>query len=339
VPFETLLAATLGAPLETTSHFIGETLDDLMRDGIKEIQKRGEPISPSRGPCSEIVGVMLELTNPRARLSRTETRGRPFSCLGELCWYLAGSRALSFIEYYVPAYSDEADGDVVEGGYGPRLMNWKGVAQLHAVTELLKAKQSSRQAVIQLFDACDLAGGHRSPPCTCTLQFFVRGGRLHMVTYMRSNDVYIGLPHDVFAFTMIQEIMAQELGIDLGWYKHIVGSLHLYDARKEEAQQFLDEGWQPTDMAMPPMPPGEPRLGVRALLAAEEVIRVGDGSVEVEAGLDPYWADLIRLLQVLKYSRVGKPEAIEKVDREVVSATYRAFIARRLAVSRERSET
>ena len=47
--------------------------------------------------------------------------------------------------------------------------------------------------------------------CTCTLQFLIRGDRLEMLAHMRSNDAYLGLPNDVFAFTMIQELIAEEV--------------------------------------------------------------------------------------------------------------------------------
>ena len=78
------------------------TLDDVMRCALQELLGRGEPVSPSKGDCRELRGVLLEITNPRARLSRSESRGQAFSCLGELCWYLSGANELEFIEYYIP---------------------------------------------------------------------------------------------------------------------------------------------------------------------------------------------------------------------------------------------
>ena len=101
-------------------YIAGETIDDLMRHVIEEILSRGENIDPTKGKAKELAVVLLELTNPRARLSRTETRGRPFSCIGELCWYLARRKDLSFISYYISEYSKSADGDEIFGGYGPR---------------------------------------------------------------------------------------------------------------------------------------------------------------------------------------------------------------------------
>ena len=63
------------------------------------------------------------------------------------------------------------------------------------------------------------------------------------VHYMRLNDALVGLPHDVFCFTMLQEIVARSLSVELGGYKHAVGSLHLYKTHVDAAHQFLEEGW------------------------------------------------------------------------------------------------
>jgi thymidylate synthase len=65
------------------------------------------------------------------------------------------------------------------------------IDQLRNVVALLKRKASTRQAVIQLFDGADIVKSYNDVPCTCTLQFMVRGGRLHMLTSMRSNDAYL----------------------------------------------------------------------------------------------------------------------------------------------------
>ena len=189
-------------------NFSGPTLDDVMRAAILEIHETGEVNMPTQGENKEIIGSALEITNPRARLSRTETRGKPFSCLGELCWYLNGSNELDPISYYIPRYQKFAEGDLVFGGYGPRLFDDSGVAQVTNVIALLEERPSSRRAVIQLFDAEDIAEQHKDVPCTCVLQFLIRKGALHMMTYMRSNDVFLWLPHDVFCFTMLQELVA-----------------------------------------------------------------------------------------------------------------------------------
>lgn len=312
------------------SHFASTTLDDTMRSVIKQILRHGSRINPSKGSARELTGVLLEITNPRARLSRTETRGKPFSCLGELCWYLAKSNDLEFISYYIPAYKEFADGDFIFGAYGPRLFKWKGTSQLDNVISMLKKKPDTRQAVIQLFDAKDIAETHKDTPCTCTLQFLIRDGKLQMFTNMRSNDAHLGLPHDVFSFTMLQEIVARTLSIEVGTYKHAVGSLHLYEKNVDAARNFLNEGWQPTKEPMPPMPTGDPWCAVTQLLDQESKIRTTRKFVvDHVAGIDPYWADLIRLLQVFRLSKEERAKEIVGIREQMFSKTYLPFIDRK----------
>jgi thymidylate synthase len=318
------------------SCFVGVTVDDVMRMLMQEIIAHGTQINPSQGPCKEITGVLVEIANPRARLSLTETRGRPFSCLGEFCWYLAGSNELSFIQYYIREYEEYADEGRVIGGYGPRWFDWHGSDQIAVVTKQLREKRDSRQAVIQIFDASDLLQKHKSVPCTCTLQFLIRGEQLQMFTNMRSNDVYKGLPHDVFAFTMLQEMMARDLGVEIGTYKHAVGSMHLYDRDRDAADRFLNEGWQSTRVAMPAMPLGDPWPAIQSLRQAEEAIRSG---LPAKLGeVDEYWADLVRLLQVFHCFKVQDIAGMQALRESMAWTPYRVYIDKRIAMLQDKSE-
>jgi thymidylate synthase len=61
-----------------------------------------------------------------------------------------------------------------------------------------------------------------------------------MHTTMRSNDVWLGLPYDVFTATILHELMAGWLGADLGEYHHHVDSLHVYERDLDKAVTVLD---------------------------------------------------------------------------------------------------
>ena len=315
----------------TVPFYSGPTLDDVMRWTFESILDEGEHISPTKGSAKELSGVVLEISNPLARISRTETRGRPFSCLGELCWYLSKTNKLDFIEYYVPGYKTYADGDVIIGGYGPRLFSWKNVDQFTRVVDLLKKNPASRKAVIQLFDSEDLVVDYKDVPCTCTLQFMVRQSQLHMFAHMRSNDAFLGLPHDVFCFTMLQEIMAKALGVKLGKYKHMVGSLHIYDKDENQARLFLDEGWQPTGNLMEPMPDGDPWRAIQSVLSAERAIRVGEGfDPKVVDSLNGYWADIVRLLRIFRAHKDKDVGKMRDMRGQMAHETYHQFIDKRI---------
>lgn len=283
------------------------------------------------GGTRELLGVALRITNPRARISRSENRGKPFSALGELLWYLSGSDKLAFIKPYVTEYENDAVDGVLEGAYGPRLLAMRGqIDQFESIERLLRRKPGSRRAVIQLFNAEDVATEHREIPCTTTLQFHQRDGRLHLSVTLRSNDAYWGLPHDVFCFTMIQEMMARRLGVELGEYYQYVGSMHVYDKYLPDMRAYLHEGFQQVQ-AMPVMPLGNPFELVPRLLDIESRLRNGqhvDPSTEMG---DPYWADIVRLLQVF-WCRSQSNSAEEHVRRldhvraDLSSATYKPYV-------------
>ena len=284
-----------------------DTLDDLLLKVFPKVLRNGERVKASKGWNRELSGVVLELTNPLARLSWTETKGTVFSCLGETLWYLARSNELQFIRYYISMYGKFAELDgTIHGAYGPRLFGMRaGVNQIDNVIKLLRRKPTSRQAVVQLFNAEDLLKDYSDIPCTCTMQFFVRKGSLHMVVHMRSNDAFLGLPHDIFAFTFIQELVARSLDLRLGTYKHMVGSLHVYDVDKQKVSEFLKEGYQ-SRISMPRMPSGDPWPNLKKLINVESRIRQGI-HVRVDRYEVPrYWADLMRLLQVFALNKARK---------------------------------
>lgn len=315
----------------TNSYLSGQSLDDAMRFIIDEILLSGKRINPTKGDCIELRGVLIEITNPRARLSRTETRGKPFSCLGELCWYLAKTDKVKFISYYIPNYNEVAEGDLVFGGYGPRLFSYKNQNQVANVIDLLRRKPYSRRAAIQLFDANDLADDHKDIPCTCTFQFMIRDNLLDMITFMRSNDIYTGFPHDVFCFTMLQEIIARSLGVELGGYKHFVGSLHLYDKDTEVVKLFLNEGLQSTDLPMPAMPINDPWQSISHLLEIENNIRErGEINENQVDGFDEYWADLVRLLQIFRYSKYKDIGNMREINLQMSNRIYLPFIEKKI---------
>jgi thymidylate synthase len=57
-----------------------------------------------------------------------------------------------------------------------------------------------------------------------------------MATMMRGQDVWIGMPYDVFFYTVLHELVAGWLDAELGEFHLHVGSLHIYDAHIEQAE-------------------------------------------------------------------------------------------------------
>lgn len=318
-----------------------DTLDSLLRHVYEVLLAEDRLVTATRGDFNEVFGWGLHLTNPLARISRTESKGKVYSALGEFLWYLSKDTRLDFIDYYIPGrFQNESDDKVtVRSGYGDRLQTWRGLNQLQNVIQLLRTERTSRRAVIQLFDATDITARFRSIPCTCTLQFLVRDGRLHMFVAMRSNDAYFGLPHDIFSFTMLQELVARSIGAELGEYKHCAGSLHLYKDQFEAAAQYLQEGWQ-DPLYMPAMPVGDPHDGIEWLRGVEESARLNqEEDLEAEirmAKVDDYWKDLGRLLLSYRASRESEPAQLSRLKEQLHSDVYKMFLVAKLDVAEVR---
>jgi thymidylate synthase len=204
--------------------------------GAVLLARGGEQVSPRGMPTREVLDVTLSLREPRARLLVAPSRViNPAFAVAETVWILMGSDA-PWIFGYNARLRRYADDGVLRGAYGPRMRRWAGgVDQLGAVVEVLRADPDSRRAVVQLNDPGRDAGGHSDVPCTLGFCFYLRQGRLHMLTSMRSQDAWTGLPYDLFCFTTIHELVAGWLGAGLGEYRHHVGSLHIYEADLEEA--------------------------------------------------------------------------------------------------------
>ena len=162
----------------------------------------------------------------------------------------------------------------------------------------------------------------------------LRENRLQLLTTMRSNDAWLGLPHDIFCFTMIQELVARSLGVELGDYMHFAGSLHLYASDIEKAARFQNEGMQ-RRVPMPPMPRGDPWPAVRVLLAFErKARRSAINLIDPRESMDPYWADLATLLAI---HAIGKAkmagDVIQRLKRRLYSDVYATYINRRFGWS------
>ena len=322
---------TQGGPAAVSLHAEANSLDDLLHDAYEYIIEHGHPVTSTKGDSIETIGATLVLEQPLNRLSRTESRYKYLTPLAELCWYLGGTNEAANIVPYIELYEDYVEEGLVYGGYGPRLFGQGVNAQVMNAISALRERSSSRRVVIQILDKEDmLPPRHEDIPCTCTIQFLVRDGAVHAVASMRSNDAWFGLVHDVFAFTMLQELVARDLGVEVGTYTHFAASLHLYDRHLQNARVFLDEGYQSTINPMDPMPQGSPWAGIEQLLKAEQSARANASIDTIDLPAEPYWADLARIMIAANVQRNGNAAEAQRIRGEILMEPIRSLLARSL---------
>jgi thymidylate synthase len=67
------------------------------------------------------------------------------------------------------------------------------------------------------------------PACMQSMQYFIRGGKLHCKILFRSNDLAEAFFYNAFALVRLQEKIAAELGVGVGSYTHRSNSMHCYE--------------------------------------------------------------------------------------------------------------
>lgn len=185
----------------------------------------------------EVINAITVINDPTRCIMKNDIRKMPIRyCVGEFLWYLSGNNDLSAIQHFSSAWDRMSDdGKTVNSNYGTLIQKYYGFDQLKMCENILKENPNSRQAVIHLKPARNVIDNPTNDlPCTISLQFFIRNNKLYLTTYMRSNDIWMGFPYDVFQFTCLQIYLAMKLNTNIGTYTHIAGSLHLYKRNLKE---------------------------------------------------------------------------------------------------------
>lgn len=210
--------------VDTATQAFDEIYEELHRqyeDGFNQPSRAGEVVG-------EILNAHIVIQDPTRGIVNSDTRKMPMRyAIGELAWYMSGSNKVKDIEKYSKFWGNLTDdGETLNSAYGYRIFEKFGFDQWGYIKSMLTKDPLSRQAIIHIKDPSPHPT--KDTPCTLTLQFQIRDNKLYMTTNMRSNDIWLGFPYDVFAFTFFQVKLAMELDCDLGSYTHNAGSLHLY---------------------------------------------------------------------------------------------------------------
>lgn len=205
--------------------------------GVEETSRNG-PVLVAPDP------VITTYTHPRQRvLFNPERDANAVFHLMESLWMLAGAQHVSWLEQFssrISAYAED-DGNI-HGAYGYRWRNHFGMDQVAGIVATLQKDPNSRQAVLQMWDPTeDLLGSWRDRPCNTAIYFDCRGGRLNMTVTCRSNDVLWGCyGANVVHMSVLQEVIAAALGVDVGVYRQFSNNWHAY-LHNPQVQHFLSK--------------------------------------------------------------------------------------------------
>lgn len=239
-------------------------LNNDFRTCLFNLFEHGFEAHPRGTTTRELLNYNITLADPRNRvITFPERKTSTKYLLGEFIWYLTGSADPAGILPYAKFWdgirnTDGPDGypdGTINSNYGHRFFGHHApsdvdrgydtpVSQWNSVIDILRKDKDSRQAIMNVHLPQDRWQGNKDVACTLSLQFFIREDRLHLIVNMRSNDQILGFTNDVFQFTMLQECMMHDLRarypqLELGFYYHNAGSMHIYSRHFEMAQAIL----------------------------------------------------------------------------------------------------
>jgi len=298
-----------------------DSVDEVQAWLLSALLRDGEAVSPRGMETRELTGIAFRLRNPRRRCISSPARKFHLPlAIGEFAWHMRADDDVAGLAYYAKRWRDFAeDGHRITGScYGSKIFRARGeiASQWTRLKKVLHDDPFSRRAVLLLWDDSGLDSGALDVPCTSTIQFLIRNSRVHAVVAMRSNDTIWGVPYDVFLFTMLQEYLACELGLDVGEYTHFASSMHLYQRHYDLASKILAE-----PLASFEMPAMSDPWQLDAFLLCEREIRENLSSApETLALLDRYWGALGEVLLWYRDRRRGASPC------SVDASPYRPFL-------------
>jgi thymidylate synthase len=149
---------------------------------------QGNVVSPRGIKTMELRPGILRLTKPQdalpTRIGRTNLSAAVAAA--ESLQLVAGRSHPQLLFQIAPSFRNYTN-DVGEfdGAYGPRL-DW----QMPIVIDRLRRDEYTRQAIAIVYDHDDIRREEsKDYPCTLSLHFLIRDGKVCLHTTMRSNDI------------------------------------------------------------------------------------------------------------------------------------------------------
>ncbi|MDB5341999.1 MAG: hypothetical protein JWP89_376 [Schlesneria sp.] len=242
---------------ESFSAALASGLSDLLRHG-EAAPPIVDPLSPASHfgtaprPSIELLAYTFTIENPRNLFALPQSKHIRWEySIGQFLWALAGSDDPEWLSYYHTGARHFAhDGISLCGAFGKRLFAYDGINQIKQVIERLRRDPGTRRAFASICTPSDNRTETREFPCSAGIQYFLRDGKLHSITYMRAQHALNLLPHDVFLFVALQFYVAWQLRASIGHYTHVCGTLHVYEderalasAVSAETIPAADLGW------------------------------------------------------------------------------------------------
>lgn len=121
--------------------------------------------------------------------------------------------------------------------YGPRLFNFGNkINQIDDfVIKLLRTKRHSRRAIAVVWNPIEDSNIYsKNIPSPISINFMIRENKLYMTSYIRSSDLFFGMPVNIFQLYSLMKYVKEKLSVNYGDLSVFSFSAHIFK------DQFLD---------------------------------------------------------------------------------------------------
>lgn len=218
--------------------FNGQTIANVYGQLIEYLKSKYATKTATTRECNDCILCIKNPTLDNIRFPYRRKLSTDYS-RAELEWYWSGNNSCQAIGEHASMWLKLTDdGKTSNSAYGYILEQKYGFDQIQQVIELLKRDPESRRAVLNISDPTIDRINTKDMQCTIAVQFLLRNDELNMTVYMRSNDVFFGLPYDYIYFLSLQDYIARKLSVKTGTYTHHAGSMHMYDKDIEKFNEL-----------------------------------------------------------------------------------------------------
>jgi thymidylate synthase len=163
----------------------------------------------------------------------------------ELLWFLRGESNVSWLqENGVTIWDEWADASGELGPvYGVQWRSWPApngehIDQLSQVMQTLRTDPDSRRMIVSAWNVADIPQMALAP-CHALFQFYVADGKLSCQLYQRSADLFLGVPFNIASYALLTQLVAEQVGLELGEFIWTGGDCHIYDNHVEQVELQL----------------------------------------------------------------------------------------------------
>lgn len=200
------------------------------------------------GESREILGLMVKVLNPESgAVFQNKNINRISYDYAEKFWGFlisGGTDAEEVFKDYpqVSNFISKPKSDVLPDNfntfYGPRIAK-----QIPVLLEELK-KENSRRVVLHILNEEDQKllnlDEKLEYPCTDSITFNVRNGKLYSHCHMRSQNCAVVMQLDFYLQWKLMEHVANQLGLELGTYTHSIVSAHIFERDIDYISEFIE---------------------------------------------------------------------------------------------------